>query len=54
MSVKPKRPEGYDLGAVAGRAFERERILAIIDDELTNCECESALQHLADRVKGEK
>ena len=26
-------PEGYNLGAVAGRAFERERIIALLEEE---------------------
>lgn len=36
MSVKEQKPEGYNLGAVAGAAHERERIIQILEKERRN------------------
>ena len=33
MSIKEQKPEGYNLGALAGRQFERERIIKLLEDE---------------------
>lgn len=32
MSIKEQKPEGYNLGALAGRQFERERIIKMIEE----------------------
>ena len=31
MTYKEQKPEGYNLGALAGRAFERERIIKLLE-----------------------
>ena len=36
-----------------GERVERERILALITDELINCECENPWQHAQASIKGE-
>lgn len=41
---------GYHFGI----AEERERILALITDELINCECENPWQHAQASIKSEK
>jgi hypothetical protein len=55
-------PEGYNLGAVAGRAFERDRIIALLETEMCkaygeNCadnpNCMSRIAILA-LIKGEQ
>jgi hypothetical protein len=34
MTYKEQKPEGYNLGALAGRAFERERIIKLIEETI--------------------
>ena len=49
-------PEGYNLGAVAGRAFERERIIALIENNLEDAYGDGiyAVSDLIARIKGEQ
>jgi hypothetical protein len=44
MTVKEQQPEGYNLGAVAGRAYERDRIIQLLTD--LNAIRRDALGHL--------
>jgi hypothetical protein len=60
-------PEGYQLGAVAGRAFERERIIALLEEpdfggfllwwagtKPTAEDTQDAVASIVARIEGEK
>jgi len=41
-------------GKQMGTYEERERILNLACDELDNCDCENALLHLIEKIRGQK
>jgi hypothetical protein len=38
MAVKEQKPEGYNLGAIAGMAHERERIIKLLQENFIDSE----------------
>lgn len=45
--------KAYAQGCSEGAKAESDRILALLDNEMSVCECEEALKHAISRIKGE-